>query len=260
MKFSDESTILSAIHSARQAGIVARANQLLIECRTIDCFLYCAYKTLQNLGCSGFAQFQCGESRNIKFGDTVRLHKQAMLQGAAICVDPPSAEQFTYRTEKILLIIDVEHCNPQDSDILKDNVAIFADSMESWLVSYTKFHQGVLLPMLDVKAVVDELNNVTSSLCHINDELLEAQRHVSEDLLSPLLASLPELGLDVEQENKILGIVSLVAEGKNKLAESQILRNIELRKIVSRAVSSLCSSKQDQSEPSFIDSGTVLFE
>lgn len=261
MKVSDESTILNAMQSAHQSGIVARASRQLIECRTLDSFLYCAHRTLQDLGCSGFAQFQCGEeSRHIKFGDTARLHQRVAQQGSAIYVNNIDAGQFTYRAEKILLIIDIEYCNPREGDILKDNVAIFADSMAAWLACHAKSHQGVPAPMVDIAGAVDGLNNVTNSLCRINDELLEGQRHVCEDLLSPLLAGLPVLGLCVEQENKILGIVNQAIEGGNKLHESHISRNIELRKLVSYALFSLCPPKKDLNTPSYMDSDTLLFD
>ncbi|BCD97475.1 hypothetical protein [Marinagarivorans cellulosilyticus] len=260
MKVSDEDTTMSAMQSAYQAGIVARASRRLIECHNLESFLCCAHKTLQDLGCSGFAQFQFNEeSRHIKFGDTVRLHQRAALHGAEAYVDGRDDSQFTYHGEQILLIIDIEFCNPRDSDILKDNVAIFADSMSSWLDHHSKLHRERVTSAAEKLSVVNNLNNFTRCLYRINDHLLETQRHVREDLLSQLITAFPVMGLDADQENTILDIVNAAIERENQLLGSQIKQNIELRSLMESAVEALTPAEKRYYATPLLDDDIILF-
>lgn len=240
-EFSDEDTTMSAMQSAYQAGIVARAARQLIECHSLESFLCCAHKTLSNLGGAGFAQFQFrGESRRIKFGKTSPFSRLALT------VNPTDENnqhdrraELTYRCEWVLVVIDTRHFRERDYNILERNVVVFCESMRAWLQHHSALLQERIETVSEKINVVNNLNSFTRCLYRINDRLLDTQRHVREDLLTQLVSAFPMLGLQADQENRILDIVNAAVDRENALVTSQIQQNAELRRLIEQTIKAL---------------------
>ncbi|HEY7772516.1 MAG TPA: hypothetical protein VIC26_05010 [Marinagarivorans sp.] len=243
-QFTDEDTTMSAMQCACQASIVARAARQLIECRSFESFLCCAHKTLCDLGCSGFAQFQFrGESRRLKFGKTPRSNQHAVTAKPVVEINQCDGRaELTYRCERVCVVIDTGHYRERDYNILKNNVVVFCESMSAWLNHHSALVQERIDAVSEKINVVNNLNNFTRCLYRINDHLLHTQRHIREDLLTQLVSTFPVLGLHADQENKILDIVNAAVDQENQLLSSQIQQNIELRTLIERTIKALSST------------------
>ncbi len=231
--------------SAYDTGLVLRCAQSLI---TLDDHneLFNVVKTaLDGFGISGLLKIQFAEqSRVIKIGSggsRTRLSAvfNCVPNGKVTVID----DIVIINTRSLHLFAQANQTQRigdqhQDSLLaLCETIQKYIDNQEDYLTRFNAVHDKHL-------ESAEHLKTALQCLTYLNKHLIEQGRAASESLTCQLATMLPTLGLEFDQEEKILGLIESSTTKMKGLIEAQSTQNKDLEMILVEAINALVTEVQ----------------
>ncbi len=241
-----------ALKSANLSGTITRSSRLLLKCDSLDSFTNTITVTLENLGTSGYFKILCGpESRNRQFGKGIKKSYCDVIKSDYTDQDKIySGDDFLiFNTANVMLIVDSRELEDMDFDLLRDNIAIFVDTIHAWLEHHSKLWKDRKTSENERQDITKKLQDFTRCLTRLNNNLIENQQLINEELISSLSAIFPTLGLEPDQEETILNIVESTVMKEQQVMQNQVNQNNDVTVLIHQAIDALMArTQQDKVE------------
>lgn len=240
-----------AMASSYHNGLIARATRSIIQCLNIKDIAVVVEDTMRALqlsGCSRITDLTC--RKDFWFGSGLKSNQLSNLACFSNKKEKITIAEdcIIYNEENIILIVMCGDDTEDRKGILQDSLAIFIDTIQSWLSQYIVHSQEALSQQQKRISVIDNMNEIINCLDTLNEHLIECHNHVAEELSCDLISKFTLLGLDDDQEESIIDITNNAMNEQKGLFEIQRQQNDELQAVVRQAVGVLIAQPEPVSK------------
>ena len=228
--------------NAFQNGIISQAARAIISLTDLDDLVSVITTTLESLSVAGLGKVSCLEYRkSFQFGKRISREQCKELSCYATCQQKILATDdfIVVKNKSVLLIVNTSNIGPMESDLLQDNLASFADIIQSWTDDHADRKKAELALQAERSAAATQLDNVAQRLDILGEQLVNDFNQSAENLMSKLMSLFPSIGLEPDQEEKILDSIATALNRQELAILAQIDYNKDARALLGAAGSAL---------------------
>ncbi len=239
----------NALQNAHQLGVLSRVTRKVVKCRTLNDIGGVVATIAEHLELTGLFRARSGDelvTRNLGKGlDHYHARHLAMLgrcrKKVQCCKDAA-----VFYTENLLLIIDTRELTEDHIGMLKDNLMILVETLEFWFYQHAELASARAATLAARVDISERINDIVSSMLRFSEHLTEHHKHLSQNLLTQLMLALPTLGLDPDQEESMIHMVTRANNDHGELIDLQLHHNGEMREIMEEAMSVLLTDEDSE--------------
>ena len=235
-----------------QTGVLNRASRSIIKSHFIGDLADVVRATLETLGQQGCGKIEYLECRqSIMFGGKLSSHQCQRLADI-----PKQGEKVNHgddylllKTENILIVLLTERLCEIEVSLLKDNLATLIDTLQAWIDKRVSELTKTKALMSERQESADQLLGVSECLSKLGDHVTDTFQNNNQALMGDLVALFPRMGLEPDQEDVILELISKGLENQRAALETLLNYNLDLKTMMDMAVGALTKELRHESKP-----------
>ncbi len=240
-----------AIHAsylnAHQCGVLNRISRSILAATNPEEIINIVASAAESLSLSGCCKIEALEQRlSVKFGrgfsrsQCTELVYLTNCQGKVVATD----HFLFFTTDNVFIVIDTCDLTELESELFKDNLTIFSDTLQTWIEQYSYQNKIQQRAKQERLMAADQMNDILTCLTRLNENLLGTHVHITEELISELVAKFPTMALEIDQEDNILNIVDTSVKKHQGIIDAQIKQNNDLKLIMAGAIEALTQEQK----------------
>jgi len=233
-----DTMIQSLFRSNHQLGVTTRFASEISQIVDTSTLTETTQTALIEFGLNGLFQIKFQANKQIKqFGERIDRDALGKLACLEKCTDKICRKQdyMMFCLAHFTLILDVSDLTEEQIDETKENLAMFCDIIDAWIVNYLELKQFKAANTLYKQDMLDKINVLNSKVATTSSDIKTQHLEISQNLLLMLASRFPMLGLDVDQEEEILDSIEQTINIYGELIEQQVDRNKDLTQLLDEA-------------------------
>lgn len=235
-----------------QTGVLNRASRSIINSHFIGDLADVVRATMETLNQKGCGKIEYLDFRqSIVFGGKLSSHQCQRLaeipkqQGKIF----QGKDYLLLKTENILIVLLTEQLRELEVSLLKDNLATLMDTLQTWIDKRVSELTKTKALMNERKESADQLHGVSECLGKLGDHVIDTFKNNNQALMGDLVALFPRMGLEPDQEEAILELISQGLDKQRSALETLLNYNLDLKTMMDMAVGTLTKELAHTSNP-----------
>ena len=228
-----------AMKSAAQMGAISRFCVRILAVNRLEGLVQAIDDLLVELDIVGGYHVVCMEEKRSRCAGDREVARQSLQQTRKA---QGNLKKIT-RMENVLVItlsrftiaIAISKKSSQEVDLLVDNMAIFSDIVENWILHAEYIAGQRIVSDRQKTNMIQNLDKFRECLECSSFHMQECNEQLSMDVMSRLAMMLPVLGLEADQEARILDLLDKCTSELGQFVDNQVEFNSELTALLTRA-------------------------
>ncbi len=228
-----------AMKNAAQMGSINRFCATILTISGVDELIPMMTSLLEEFNISGGYHLSLENSKISKCFGVKEASKNALLKtrnmGNKLKKITKENDLIIIKQSKYTLVVSIDGMSDGDVDLLMDNLAIFCDVVQSWAEHFEKNLHFRSKTDRQKISTINNLENLKECLSCSSFQLQECNEKLNSDIISRLAMLFPVLGLDANQENRILELFEKCTDEFGKFVSRQVIFNGEISELLVNA-------------------------
>jgi len=230
---------MHAMKTAAQMGSINRFCVTILTINRIEELFPEVSSLLEEFNISGGYHFTLADTKISKCIGDREISKNTLLKTRSMSSDLNKITKengiLIITQSKFTLVANIDGLAEHDIDLLIDNLAIFCDVVQNWAMRMEEIMTHRVVTDQQKIKTIGNLEKFKECLECSSFQLQECNEQLNVDVISRLAMLFPVLGLDANQENRILELFEKCTDEFGEFVSKQVIFNGEITELLMKA-------------------------